>query len=640
MNEDIRTNVVFIGRYQVQRELGRGGMGAVYLAFDLQHRKSVAIKVARLGGAEARAQFRREALYLQKLTHHSLPRVLDVFSDTQRDFLVMEYIPGDDLEALVRQQGPQPEWLVLRWADELLDVLDYLHTQDPPIIHRDVKPGNLKLRENGTVVLVDFGIAAERRPEQDALVGMTAVTPGYSPPEQYTDSPADARTDVYAAGATLYYLLTGVAPAAAPDRASETATLAPVRKLAPKTSANTDALLNKSLHLAGEERWANAAEMRRAAAVASRKLASAAPPAPLPDPVLPAGPVPGVGTQLPAGKRRVGMAAVLGLVGVALLAAAVLLWTIGGRPPGASPVLPEPTTVPLALASTATPATAAVVDVVEPAPTLAEAAAVPSAAGEVQPAQETAKSEPATTVPAISTAIPRRTPTPTATSPATTQPTATVTPTARATVAPSAAPPAAASSQPAVATSQPTAVSASLLEPAGGMVGGGARLFRWQASQALSGNQAFELVFWRPGQDAMGNAFGPAGVTQNAQHSVTINLDEADATLGALLDPGDYLWGVMWVETTPYRRIGLISEARAFRFERSGGGVGQPADQPPAQPTQPRATDTPAPPPPSGSFVLAAQPRDLRHAGAGGVLGLGVFVVVLGLALWRPRRLL
>jgi serine/threonine protein kinase len=181
VTDEIRTNTIFVGRYQVQRELGRGGMGSVYLAFDLQHRRPVAIKVARLAGPEARAQFRREALYLQRLHHHSLPRVWDVFSDTQRDFLVMEYVPGDDLETLVQQQGPQPEWLVLRWADELLDVLDYLHTQTPPIIHRDVKPGNLKLRQNDTLVLVDFGIAKEYIPEGDAYDGASAVTPRLFP---------------------------------------------------------------------------------------------------------------------------------------------------------------------------------------------------------------------------------------------------------------------------------------------------------------------------------------------------------------------------------------------------------------------------------------------------------------------------
>ena len=169
MTEEIRTNTILNGRYLVQKELGQGGMGAVYLAQDMQNRRPVAIKVARLLGPEARAQFQREAVYLQKLHHHSLPRVWDYFSDTQRDFLVMEYIPGEDLEALVQRKGPQPEWLVLRWADELLEGLEYLHSQNPPIIHRDVKPSNLKPRQDETLVLVDFGIAKEFVPGMDTL---------------------------------------------------------------------------------------------------------------------------------------------------------------------------------------------------------------------------------------------------------------------------------------------------------------------------------------------------------------------------------------------------------------------------------------------------------------------------------------
>jgi len=639
VTEDIRTNVVLMGRYQVQRELGRGGMGAVYLAFDLQHRKSVAIKVARLGGAEARAQFRREALYLQKLTHHSLPRVLDVFSDTQRDFLVMEYIPGDDLEALVRQQGPQPEWLVLRWADELLDVLDYLHTQDPPIIHRDVKPGNLKLRENGTVVLVDFGIAAERRPEHASLVGMTAVTPGYSPPEQYSDSPADARTDVYGAGATLYYLLTGVAPAAAPERASEAATLAPARKLVAKTSAHTDALLSKALNLAGEERWANAAEMRRAAAVASRKLASAAPPAPLPDPSLPAGPVHGIGTEVPAGKRRVGMAAVLGLLGVALLAAAVLLWTIGGRQPGlASPTPSEATGAPGDQASAATATAAALAGMAEPSPTLTEAPSAPTAARAAQPEPGEAQ---AAQKAAISTAIPTRTP---VNAPSTSTPEA---PTQPSPTSPGAA------TSPAATPAAPAAdVTVALQEPNDGDTRSGDVLFRWNVTAgSLPVGMGYQVFFYQPGQDPLRDGFTVADPL--AANSAQVNLAGLDADPKHPLEPGAYLWGVRIAPLGGGRAVSLVAEGRRIIYQRPvqapPTNTPQPADTPvpPTDTPAPPPTDTPAPPPtdtpgppPSRSFMPAAQPSDLRHAGAGGALGLGMFVVVLCLAVWRPRRLL
>ena len=608
MTDEIRTNTIFVGRYQMQRELGRGGMGSVYLAFDMQFRKPVAIKVARLAGPEARAQFRREALYLQRLRHHNLPQVLDIFSDTQRDFLVMEYIPGDDLEARVQQQGPQPEWLVLRWADELLDVLDYLHTQTPPIIHRDIKPGNLKLRQNDTLVLVDFGIAAEHRPEETEFVGATAVTPGFSPPEQYTDSPADARSDVYSAGATLYYLLTGVIPAAAPERASNEAALAPVRKLASKTSANTDALLSKALNLASEERWANAAEMRRAAVVAARKLASMAAPAAPPEPASALPAAGQVRTAPRRSKRSLGLAGAAALLSVALLAVAALLWTASNRQPSAA-ALPEQAAMAAVepspmLATSAPPATIA------PTPTLTAAAAdlATDTASATELSQPVGGGQPATQVPTstptstptilTSTPIHTRTPTPVAgAATATVTPSATQrsgastsgssrTPTPTATISPTATP------KPAATATSAPAMTIALQEPAAGAVGGGERLFRWQASQGLSGNQAFELAFWRPGQDALRDSFGPVGVTQQASGGMRINLDEADVLLGALLDPGDYLWGVLLVETEPYRRVALLSEARAFRFERSGGGGGQAAPQEPQQPTPP-------PPPPT-----------------------------------------
>lgn len=588
MNEDIRTNVILMGRYQVQRELSRGGMGSIYLAHDLQHRRPVAIKIARLAGPEERAQFRREALYLQRLHHHSLPRVWDVFSDTQRDFLVMEYIPGDDLETLVQRQGPQPEWLVLRWADELLDVLDYLHTQDPPIIHRDVKPGNLKLRENDTLVLVDFGIAEEYRPEGDTLVGVTAVTPGYSPPEQYTDSPADARTDVYAVGATLVYLLTGTAPAAAPDRVAGAGATVAVRKLAPKTSHASEELLQKALNLVSEERWANAAEMRRAVAVASRKLAGAAPPPPVPEAPAPAGSNSIDGTVAVVGKRRVGCALVSALIGVALLVVAALLWMSGANQPGAASLalMDEGAAAAANTADAATlPAT--------PTPTVTPGEPTPIATAAGSPTPTATPQAPAALLNPTSTPIPRNTPTSatkTATATATTRATATRTPTPLARVATATATQAAvAQPAPPATPAQPPAVTVNLLEPSSGAAGGGVRAFRWQASQELSGSQAFEFVFWRPGQEPLRDSFGPIGTTRDRSVHLEVDLDGADVLLGAMFDPGDYLWGVLLVDTAPYRRIALVSEGRPFRFERSGGG--QSGDQPPPQP--PTATPVP-----------------------------------------------
>lgn len=556
VTDEIHTNTLFVGRYLVQRELSHGGMGSVYLAYDVQFHKPVAIKMARLDGPEARAQFRREALYLQRLRHHNLPQVLDVFSDTQRDFLVMEYIPGDDLETLVQQQGQQPEWLVLRWADELLDVLDYLHIQSPPIIHRDVKPGNLKLRQNDALVLVDFGIAEEYRPEGEAFVGATAVTPGFSPPEQYSDSIADARTDVYSAGATLYYLLTGVIPAAASERASDGAVLVPVSKLASQTSQTTDMLVHKALNLAREDRWANAAEMRRAAAVAARRLASAVSRPALPESVpepLATGPA---ATTPRRGARSLGLAGVAALLGVALLVVAALLWTASSPEPAATAtaqpiVIAGTVTSPVMLETTpASPATGGVASILEPLqPVGGDQPATVDATSTPVPTRTPTRATGATS-PTVSPGATRRNSTSTLRSSRTSLPTATAQRTA---------------------TPKPPVIIA-LMEPAAGAVGSGDRLFRWQANHGLNGSQAFEMVFWRPGQDAIHDAFGPVGVTQRPAGGMRINLDEADVMLGALLDPGDYLWGVLLVETNPYRRIALLSEARAFRFERSGGG--------------------------------------------------------------------
>ncbi|MFZ2487441.1 MAG: protein kinase [Anaerolineae bacterium] len=575
MSDEIRTNVILMGRYQVQGELGRGGMGSVYLAYDLQHRRPVAIKVARLAGADARAQFRKEALYLQRLHHHNLPRVLDTFSDDQRDFLVMEYIPGDDLESLVQRQGSQPEWLVLRWADELLDVLDYLHMQDPPIIHRDVKPGNLKLRQNDTLVLVDFGIAKEYRPEGGPARGINAVSPGFSPPEQYSEAPTDERTDVYAAGATLYYLLTGQAPAPAPDREAGVATVAPVAKLAPKTSQATDRLVMQALHLASGERWGNAAEMRRTAQVASRKLITTGPLPPVPE--LPANlPKASTSQLLPAqsGKRRTGLALASALLGVALLAVAALLWVVSSR--ANDDVLPAPTAIATLAADT-------------PVSVLAAPAASPMGVATVVTLLPTAITS-ALATPAAEAAPPTSTPLPTSTpitpadtptappvDTATPMPTATLSPAStptQAAVVPTATPNPTATPKPPTATPAPppAAIRVGLTGPASGSAGRGTQTFSWQANQSPSANQAFEFVFWKQGQDPMRDAFGPVGTVQAANGQVAVNLESIDGTLGPLFDPGEYLWGVLLVETAPYRRIGLVSDAWSFRYETGGGG--------------------------------------------------------------------
>ena len=395
-------------------------MGAVYLAQDMQNRRTVAIKVARLPGPEARAQFQREADYLQKLHHHSLPRVWDYFSDTQRDFLVMEYIPGEDLETLVHRKGPQPEWLVLRWTDELLDGLEYLHSQNPPIIHRDVKPGNLKLRQDETLVLVDFGIAKEFLPGTDTSPGANAVTPGFSPLEQYSDIVTDARTDIYSVGATMYFLLTGHIPPPAPDRASGDKKLLPPSQLVPDTTAGTEMVARKALSLPRDERWANASEMRSALAQASQQRAARETPPKTSSFKIPGAPPPGkTPTSAPegTGKRPAGCIALVALAAVALLAVGALVWSSGILKPGGATAEPSTQITVQATAAPAVAQRATFTPTPPPAtatPTVAQLTTKPTATLEPTstPASTTGAGNGAE-IP-TSTPIPTRTPTPAA----------------------------------------------------------------------------------------------------------------------------------------------------------------------------------------------------------------------------------
>ena len=576
MTEQIRTNAILNDRYLVQKELGQGGMGAVYLAQDMQNRRTVAIKVARLPGPEARAQFQREADYLQRLHHHSLPRVWDYFSDTQRDFLVMEYIPGEDLETLVHRKGPQPEWLVLRWTDELLEGLEYLHSQNPPIIHRDVKPGNLKLRQDETLVLVDFGIAKEFLPGTDTSPGANAITPGFSPLEQYSDIVTDARTDIYSVGATMYFLLTARIPPPAPDRASGDKKLLPPSQLVPDTTAGTEMVTRKALSLPRDERWANASEMRSALAQASQQRAARETPPKTSSFKIPGAPPPSL-TPASApegtGKRPAGCIALVALAAVALLAVAALLWSSGILKPGGATAEPSNQITVQATAAPAVAQRATLPPTPPPAtapPTVAKLTTQPTAT--LEPSSTPAGAENGAEIP-TSTPISTRTPTPAART-ATAIPTPTLAKkTIVATLAPTATSRAGATN---------TSLTVALTEPGAGAAGGGDRIFRWQAASLPPANQAFELVFWKPGQDAMNDGFGLAGTTQSSQAQV--NLDVLDDALPQL-EPGDYLWGVLLVEPSPYRRLGLISNSLAFRYERSSPQGPEPGEPP--GPTEP-----------------------------------------------------
>ena len=212
----LASNTILQNRYRVIRELGHGGMGTVYEALDQRVNCIVALKETSAGNdSETRSAFEREAALLGNLRHSALPKVMDYFSEDGGDFLVMEFIPGYDLEELLELRGsPFPETQVMRWADDLLGVLDYLHGQNPPILHRDIKPSNLKLTKQGEVFLLDFGLAKGAAGQMPTLMTSRSVrgyTPVYASLEQIHGHGTDPRSDLYSLAATLYHLLTGIA---------------------------------------------------------------------------------------------------------------------------------------------------------------------------------------------------------------------------------------------------------------------------------------------------------------------------------------------------------------------------------------------------------------------------------------------
>ena len=267
-------------RYRIVRQLGAGGMGAVYEAVDDRLQATVAIKETFSVDDRLRRQFEQEARMLAQLNHPALPRVSDYFTENGRAFLVMQFIAGDDLAQITSQQpGPFPRAQVIAWADQLLDALIYLHTRERQIIHRDIKPHNLKLTSSGQIALLDFGLAKTRAADQSTTQSSNSIfgyTRRYSPLEQIQDQGTSPQSDIYALGATLYHLLTGIKP---PDALTRAAALANSKR-DPLTSGNElqsivgpelSAVLNKAMALNANDRYENAALFREALKRVGRK---------------------------------------------------------------------------------------------------------------------------------------------------------------------------------------------------------------------------------------------------------------------------------------------------------------------------------------------------------------------------------
>jgi serine/threonine-protein kinase len=265
----LKTGDLLHGRYSIQRIIGQGGSGSIYLADDIrlegrlcaikevEHDRSLSTDLQK----EARSQFQREATVLARLDHPNLPKVSDYFSTSSRDYLVMDYVPGKDLRAIMNEARESGKFLseteVLDWCDQLAGALEYMHSQNPPIVHRDIKPGNLKLTPNNLIKLVDFGLVKLLAPGEVTITILQGQgTAIYTPMEQYGGDigHTDVRSDIYSFGATLYHLLTNTAPADARSRFLDPTALITPRQINPRISIRVEKTILWAINLHPDER--------------------------------------------------------------------------------------------------------------------------------------------------------------------------------------------------------------------------------------------------------------------------------------------------------------------------------------------------------------------------------------------------
>ncbi|PID85766.1 MAG: protein kinase [Chloroflexi bacterium] len=263
----LHTNSILRERYKITNMVGKGGMGSVYRAEDLRlPGRLCAIKVVEPDPnltveqqRQAQSQFLQEASILAQLDHPNLPKVSDFFSEDNRDFLVMDFVPGDDLkEILEAAQGPLPEKQVLSWAKQIVAGLSHLHRQKPPVLHRDIKPANIKLTPDDRIKLVDFGLVKLMVPDDARTITVVQGrgTVLYTPLEQYGGGGGhtDARTDIYALGGTLYQLLTNTPPLDAKSRFLNPHKLKPPMVLNPAVSPTVSDAVMWALRMHPDDR--------------------------------------------------------------------------------------------------------------------------------------------------------------------------------------------------------------------------------------------------------------------------------------------------------------------------------------------------------------------------------------------------
>lgn len=248
------------GKYEILKMIGKGGMSEVYLAMDKNLNKQWAVKEikkrVRDKNNEVVVQSAiAEANMMKNLDHPCLPRIVDIIDREDVIYVIMDYIEGEPLSRILEKFGVQSQENVIEWGKELCGVLDYLHTQNPPIIYRDMKPANIMLQPNGNIKLIDFGIAREYK-EQNLEDTINLGTKGYAAPEQFGGKgQTDARTDIYCLGVTLYHLVTGKNPCEPPYE------IYPIRYWKPELSSGLESIILKCTQLNPAERYESCAEV-------------------------------------------------------------------------------------------------------------------------------------------------------------------------------------------------------------------------------------------------------------------------------------------------------------------------------------------------------------------------------------------
>lgn len=254
------TGAIIQGKYEILKLVGKGGMSKVYLAMDQNLNKQWAVKEIEKhrndrNNAVMIQSALAEANMIKRLDHPLLPRIVDIIEKEDVIYIIMDYIEGEALSKVLDKQGAQAQDKVIRWAIDLCQVLDYLHTQNPPIIYRDMKPANIMLQPNGNIKLIDFGIAREYK-EENMSDTVSLGTKGYAAPEQFGGKgQTDARTDIYSLGVTLYHLLTGHNPCEPPYE------IYPIRHWNPHLSSGLENIILKCTQPNPADRYQSCAEL-------------------------------------------------------------------------------------------------------------------------------------------------------------------------------------------------------------------------------------------------------------------------------------------------------------------------------------------------------------------------------------------